>query len=103
MLGLNSMVQRDPDIIAAEAGKDIVMVSVANGFYYGVSEVAREIWRIVEHPRKVSDVVDDLVQVYEVDRRACEKQVLLFLEDLLAEHLVQVKDGASNCPPSADN
>jgi hypothetical protein len=96
MLGLNSIVQRDPEVIAAEAGQDVVMVSVANGFYYGVSEVAREIWGIIESPKKISNVVDDLIEAYEVDRSACETQVLLFLEDLVAERLVQVKDGPSD-------
>jgi hypothetical protein len=93
-LNLNCIVQRDPEIIAAEADQDLVMVSIANGSYYGVSDVARAIWDAIEHPKKVSDLIDDLTSTYNVDRSKCEEETLLFLGDLLAEHLLQVTDGS---------
>ena len=71
MLNLNCVVQRDPDIIAAEADRDIVMVSIANGLYYGVSDVAREIWEAIEQPKKISDLVDDLTGAFNIDRAKC--------------------------------
>jgi hypothetical protein len=94
-LTLDCIVQRDPEIIAAEADQDLVMVSIANGSYYGVSEVARAIWEAIEQPRKVSDLVDDLSSAYNVDRSKCEEETLSFLRDLLSERLLQVKDGPS--------
>ena len=72
MLNLDCIVQRDPDVIAAEADQDLVMVSIANGFYYGVSDVAREIWEAIEHPKKISDLIDDLTATYNIDRSKCE-------------------------------
>jgi len=54
-LKLDWIVQRDPDVIAAEADQDLVMVSIVNGAYYGVSDVAREIWEAIEHPKKISE------------------------------------------------
>jgi hypothetical protein len=95
MLNLGCIVQRDPDVISAEADQDLVMVSIANGFYYGVSDVAREIWTAIEHPKKVSDLIDDLAATYNIDRSTCEAETLSFLEDLLTENLLQVKNGSS--------
>ena len=95
-LNLDSIVQRDPDVIAAEADQDLVMVSIANGSYYGVSDVAREIWEAIEQPKKISDLIDDLTATYNVDRSSCEEQTLSFLENLLSEHLLQVRDGPSS-------
>jgi hypothetical protein len=95
-LNLDCIVQRDPDVLAAEVDQDVVMVSIANGFYYGVSDVARGIWEAIERPKKVSDLVDDLTATYNVDRSKCEEETLLFLEDLLTERLLQVKDGPSS-------
>src|SRR5436190_12826654 len=95
-LKLDSIVQRDTNVIAAEADQDLVMVSIANGAYYGVSDVAREIWEAIEHPKKVSDLIDDLTTSYNVDRPSCEEQTLSFLESLLAERLLQVRDGPSS-------
>jgi hypothetical protein len=95
-LKLDSIVQRDADVIGAEADQDIVMVSIANGAYYGVSHVAREIWEAVENPKKISDLIGDLTASYIIDRSLCEEQTLSFLEDLLAEGLLQVRDAQAS-------
>ena len=85
-LSLDCVVQRAPDVIAAEADQELVMVSIENGCYYGVANVAREIWEAIEHPKKVSDLIDDLISNYNVDRAACEEQTLSLLEDLRTEN-----------------
>jgi hypothetical protein len=95
MLTLNSIVQRDPEVIAAEADQDLIMVSIATGYYYGLSDVAREIWDAIERPRMVSDLVGDLTAIYDVDISLCEEQTLSFLQALLAEGLLQVNDGSA--------
>jgi hypothetical protein len=97
MLTLNTIIQRDPDIIAAEADQDLIMVSVANGHYYGVSDVAREIWDAIEHPKRISDLVDDLTAVYHIDSSTCREQTVLFLQALYDEGLLQVKHDRAGC------
>jgi hypothetical protein len=92
MLTLNSIIQRDPNVIAAEADQDLIMVSIASGYYYGLSDVAREIWEAIERPTKVSDLVDNLTLSYDVNSSSCEEQTLSFLEAMLAEDLLQVKN-----------
>ncbi len=95
MLNLDSIIQRDTDVIAADADQeDLVMVSIAKGYYYGVSDVGREIWKLVEHPKKVSDLIDDLAATYKIDRATCEEQTLSFAEEMLAEGLIRVRNGA---------
>jgi hypothetical protein len=94
MLHLNCVVQRDPEVLAAEADQDLVMVSIANGLYYGISDVAREIWEAIERPKKVSDLIDDLTGSYNIDRTTCKEETLSFLEDLRAEGLLKVSDGS---------
>jgi len=95
-LNLDCLVQRDPDVIAAEAGQDLVMVSIAHGFYYGAADVARDIWEAIEHPKKISDLINDLASVYNVDRSVCEAETLSFLEELRSEHLLRVHDEPSS-------
>ncbi len=92
MLSLNTIIQRDPDVIAAEADQDLIMVSVATGHYYGISDVARDIWDAIERPKRVAALIDDLASSYGIDRGLCQVQTLSFLEDLLAEGLLWVKD-----------
>jgi hypothetical protein len=95
-LNLDCVVQRDKDIIAAEADQDIVMVSIAKGNYYAVSDMAREIWEAIDRPKKISDLIEDLTATYNVERHLCEEETLSFLEDLRTEGLLQVRDGTSS-------
>ena len=94
MLTVDSIVQRDPEIIAADAHQDLVMVSIATGSYYGVSHVAREIWDAIERPKRISDLISNLIANYQIDSASCEKQTLSFLETLLDEGLLRVEDGS---------
>jgi hypothetical protein len=68
------------------------MVSIDSGQYYGVSQVARDIWESIERPMMVSDLINHLIANYSVDILICEKETLAFLEQLLAERLLQVKN-----------
>src|SRR5262245_60699218 len=91
-LSLNHIVQRDPEIVAAEADKDLVMVSITNGKYYGVSEIARDIWERIEYPKKISELIDGLTETYDIERATCEVETLSFLEDLRGEGLLRVEN-----------
>ena len=95
MLTLNSIIQRDPEVISAEADQDLIMVSVATGYYYGLSDVAREIWDAIERPKRISDLIDNLTASYRIDLSSCKDQTISFLEALLDEGLLQVKDGST--------
>jgi hypothetical protein len=90
-LNLQCTVQRTSDVVAAEAGQDVVMVNIQTSSYYGVSNVAREIWDAIERPKRISDLIDHLTATYNVGRSLCEEETLSFLEDLLSEGLLQVK------------
>jgi hypothetical protein len=59
-LTLNSVIQRDPNVISAAAGEDVVMANINRGEYYGVMKVAREILAAIEDPKKISDLIEAL-------------------------------------------
>jgi hypothetical protein len=96
MLTLNSIIQRDPEVIVAEADNDLIMVSIATGSYYGVSDVARDIWDAIERPKRISDLVGGLTASYQIDSSSCEEQTLSFLETLRNEGLLRVEDGSAS-------
>jgi hypothetical protein len=92
MLTLNSIIQRDSEVLVAEAAQDLIMVNIASGYYYGLSDVARKIWDAIERPKKVSNLIDELTASYDVSSSSCEEQTLSFLKTLLDEGLLKVKD-----------
>jgi hypothetical protein len=53
---------------------------------------AREIRDAIGQLKRISDLVDDLTARYQIDPSSCEERTQFFLQDLLDEGLLQVKD-----------
>ena len=89
-LTLASRVAAAPDLMASDLAGEMVLLNLADGVYYGLDAVGAHVWRLLDQPRTVRAVVDDVVAQYHVDRARCENDVLTFLEDLSSHGLVVV-------------
>jgi len=67
------------------------MMSVENGKYYGLDDIGSRIWELIERPVKVSDLIDTLLERFDVDRETCEIDVLKFLNELNEDKILAVK------------
>ncbi len=89
-LSLSSLVQWSNHQIAASVDREIVILSVERGSYYGLDEIGSEIWQKLENPVRVDSLCEALVAKYESDRSTIERDVLALLQQLAAEGLVSV-------------
>jgi hypothetical protein len=70
-------------------GDALVMMDMDNGAYYSLDEIATSIWRWLEQPLTVAELLARLQREYDVSPRQCEDDVLPFLEQLYAAGLVR--------------
>ncbi|HKX11300.1 MAG TPA: PqqD family peptide modification chaperone [Stellaceae bacterium] len=89
-LTLSSTVQWSSDQIAATVDREIVILSVERGSYYGLDEIGSEIWQQLVNPIRVGALCDALAANYDADRGTIEHDVLVLLKGLAAEGLIQV-------------
>jgi hypothetical protein len=94
---LDSVVRRNPAISTAPLVDELVMLDLERGAYYGLDEIATYIWDQIEQPRSVADLCRHLLEVFAVDRRTCERDVLELLEWLHDKGLVHSDED----PPAA--
>lgn len=88
------MVVMTPGHLSARTGDEAVVLGVDKGIYYGFDEVAARIWELLQTPVVVSEIRDEILRTYEVDRSTCERDLLAFLSELGAERIiVEVTDG----------
>ena len=90
MLGLDSSVARNGDILHAAIGDDVLMMSVSAGEYYDLNPVAGRIWELLEVPSTVAQLRDRLCAEFEVDCATCEDELLPFLGELQALDVIRV-------------
>ena len=89
-LTLDARVAAASGLMASDLAGEMVLLNLADGVYYGLDAVGAHIWRLLDEPRTVRAVVDDVVAQYHVDRVRCEDDVLTFLGDLSTHGLVVV-------------
>ncbi len=79
------------EIVASDIDGETVMMSIENGEYYGLDDIGSRIWELIEKPVKVSDLIDTLLERFDVDRETCKKDVLKFLNELNEDRILVVK------------
>ena len=90
-LSLETAVLASPQQVSCEVAKEAVLLSMRDGEYYGLNEVAASIWRLIQQPRTLFQIRDALLDEYtDVDPAECERAVRGFLEEMIAVQLVEL-------------
>jgi hypothetical protein len=72
--------------------REVVALGIDKGTYYGLNETGSRIWALMEEPARVGAICEKLIAEFEVDRDACEIQVLNILTEMRAEGMVEVRE-----------
>jgi hypothetical protein len=88
-IGPDELVVRDPDMIAAEMDGDLVMMSIEQGRYFGISGVGTRVWELLEKPASVDQLCAAVLEEYDVDEGVCRADIHAYVEKLLGMGLLQ--------------
>ncbi len=77
-------------LLAADMDGDLVMLSMERGDYYGVSGIGPFIWKLLETPKTVTELVAFICDEYEVDVDRARADVETFLSQLSDGGMVTV-------------
>jgi hypothetical protein len=86
----DSVVSQIEDIVASDIDDEKVMMSIEKGQYYGLDPVGSRVWELLENPIRVSDLIDELLSRYDVDRETCERDVMAFLVELHEDGIIRM-------------
>jgi len=87
-ISMNTMVVQTEGMPYTYIGDEIAFMNIENNKYYGLDSVGTRIWRLIGQPRRLSEVIDELLKEYDVERATCEENVLEFMEKLHEENLI---------------
>lgn len=75
-------------MVFSEMDGEIVMMSIENSEYYGLDPIASRIWELLEQPATIEQLVEKLMEEYEVDYNTCLLDVIAFSDELLEKKIL---------------
>jgi len=78
-----TIIRRNGQWLAAEVGKELLMMSPAHENYIGLNEVGARIWALLETPTSMDALCAQLVREFEVEPAVAQAETQAFLDNLL--------------------
>lgn len=85
----NTVLTRKPDIYTALMNGETVMMDADSGKYYNLGEVGGRIWELLDTPKTLEELVEDLTGEYDVSPEQCAKDIVPFIEKMLGAGLLK--------------
>lgn len=88
-----SVVVATKDQVSCDLAGEAAILNIKSGVYYGLDPVGARIWNLMQEPREVAEIQNAITNEYDVEPERCARDLVDLLEKLLAEGLIEVKDG----------
>jgi len=82
------MFVRSPNALWTELDGQFMLMNIEDGSYYEMSGIGGVIWQMLETPRSEAEIVETILNSYQVEREQCAQDVRAFLEKLVATHVL---------------
>ncbi len=85
---LNSIIKLKKIVSVADLSGEKAMIDFETGKYYLVKGTGNDIWDMIQEEISVNEIVDKLLEEYDVTREKCTESVLNFLENLKSKGFI---------------
>lgn len=82
--------QRDNECVGTELDNSFVILSVNTARYYAFNGPAIDIWDLLEQPRSCDEIIEVLLEKYDVTPEQCAQSVSRVVEELSNNGLVRL-------------
>jgi len=90
-MNLNKKVTFADTVFAQEVDGEMVLLDMNSENYFGLDEVGTAIWQAMQEKETLQEVLDVLLEQYEVESDVLEKDLSDFIAKLVESGLVELK------------
>ena len=85
---LTTTVKRNETKFLANAlGEEMVMMNMENGDFISMNRVGADIWNLSQTPVSVAELVQKLLNLYDISEEQCLNEVIEFLQASTTQHM----------------
>ena len=93
-LEFTSLVVREQGVLASSLDdQGVTMLGENPDEFFQLDAIGKSIWELLAEPLSVAALCEALAEEFEVDLATCQRDVLVFLEQLREKGLIRVSDG----------
>jgi len=90
-MDLNQRVTFADTVFAQEVDGEMVLLDMNSENYFGLDAVGTDIWQAMQEKETLQEVLEALLEQYEVEEDVLKKDLLNFVDKLQESGLVEVK------------
>jgi hypothetical protein len=85
---VETIIQRNKEILASDLDGEKVMMSIEKGEYYGLGKTGTFIWDNIEESIKIVDLIKLITEKYNVEKNQCFEDIAPFIKDLVEKEMI---------------
>ena len=74
--------------ISSALGDEIMLMNLETGNYVGLNIVSADIYRLAEKKTSAKQIINSLLNIYDVEEEVCKAQVLTCIENMMEKELL---------------
>jgi len=78
------------EYLYSEIDSEAVILDVNSGTYFGLNEVSNRIWQLLQTPTSSQQLLENVLEEYEVTEAEAVKDIQSLLKDMLNAGLIEV-------------
>lgn len=86
----NSIVSIKDNFVSSESDNELFLMSLENNSYYGLDEIGKRVFEIIQKPLSFSEIVQILMNEYDVDEETCKTDLENFFNSLHKENIINI-------------
>jgi hypothetical protein len=88
-IGKNECFSIPEDVLFQDVNDEVVLLDLASEHYFGLDEVGARVWMLLKEQKTSGQIVEELLQEYDVDRADLEGDIHELLTQLLEAGLIR--------------
>lgn len=85
------LISRRGELLTAMVNEELVGLDLDAGAYFSFNPTAQRVWALIEQPRSLTSICDELQEEFDVEPDSCATEVLGLLRQLESDGLVSLE------------
>ncbi len=86
-----STIRASDDQVSSNVGDEAVILDLSEGTYFSLDSIGAHIWKLIQEPITLNQLIDQLTKDYQVDRVTCKEDVVVLLREMYENNLIEVE------------